>query len=207
MDRRAFVSRCGCSAAAAWMLLLDEPAQGENKPADEKVPDKPEKNSKHESPMIPFNEALVCSVFGFIDSDLDEAVRQQIFEYMGRTEASIEPIRSWILQHKDRFKVLYDNVNIHHKSPYWEKLVYDTDNNTIEVIGRPVTRCVCPLSQCDTPPKSLCTHCCKSFQKTCFEMILGLPVSVRIDEAFLLGGKRCSTTIRVDGNLPPLGES
>jgi len=33
-------------------------------------------------------------------------------------------------------------------------------------------------------------------------MLLEKPVEVRIDDAFLLGGKRCSTTIFVDGKLP-----
>jgi len=35
-----------------------------------------------------------------------------------------------------------------------------------------------------------------------FEILLDKKVNVQIDEAFLLGGKRCSTTIFVDGKLP-----
>jgi hypothetical protein len=34
-----------------------------------------------------------------------------------------------------------------------------------------------------------------------FEMLLEKKVKVQIDESFLLGGKRCSTTIFVDGKL------
>jgi len=128
-------------------------------------------------------------------------VKKQIFERLGLEHTTNDQYYSRLIKYKKDIKSYFDWVN-GNQSIYWEKLEYDPDLSAIKVIGRIVDKCACPFAQCENPPKSLCNYCCKNFQKAMFEILLDKKVNVQIDEAFLLGGKRCSTTIFVDGKLP-----
>ncbi|MDP3445191.1 MAG: hypothetical protein Q8T08_20210, partial [Ignavibacteria bacterium] len=106
----------------------------------------------------------------------------------------------WIISFKNDLKSFFDRVNSN-KSEQWERIEYNPEISAIKITGRPADRCACPFAQATNPPKSLCNYCCKNFQKNMFEMLLDKPVKVQLDETFLLGGKRCSVTIFVDGKL------
>lgn len=153
------------------------------------------------TPVIPMDARQLQNVLSFIDNTMDEATKKRIFERLGYEHTTATDFTNWINGYKKDLKSFFDHVN-NNKDTYWEKLEYDPESSTIKVTGKLVDRCACPFAQQANPPKSLCNYCCIGFQKTIFEMLTGKSVKVRLDESFLLGGKRCSNTIFVDGMLP-----
>jgi|WetSurMetagenome_2_1015567.scaffolds.fasta_scaffold76526_2 hypothetical protein len=153
------------------------------------------------TPVVSIDQRQIQNVLRFVDSSMDESVKKRIFDRLGFEHTTNDKFRGWINGYKKDIKSFFDMVNSN-KDTYWEKLEYNPDLSAIKVIGRIVDKCACPFAQCEEPPKSLCNYCCKSFQEQMFGMLLDKKVKVQIDDAFLLGGKRCSTTIFVDGKLP-----
>jgi hypothetical protein len=152
-------------------------------------------------PVVPLDPRQIQNLLRFVDSSQDEAVKKQIFERLGLEHTTNDQYLSYLNKYKKDIKSYFDMVNSN-KATYWEKLEYDPDLSAIKVTGRIVDKCVCPFAQCEDPPTSLCNYCCKNFQKAMFEILLDKKVNVQIDEAFLLGGERCSTTVFIDGKLP-----
>ena len=153
------------------------------------------------TPVVNIDKRQIQNVLRFVDASMDESVKKQIFEKLGSEHTTDDKFISWINTYKKNIKSFFDMVNTN-KDTYWEKLEYNPDFSAIKVIGKVVDKCACPYAQCDNPPISLCNYCCKSFQVQMFEMLLEKKVTVQIDDSFLLGGNRCSTTIFVDGKLP-----
>jgi hypothetical protein len=153
------------------------------------------------TPVVPVDQRQIRNVLRFVDSSMDEPAKRQIFERLGLEHTTNDRYLSWLNPYKKDIKSFFDMVN-NHKDTYWEKLEYDPDLAAIKVTGKIVDKCACPYAQCENPPKSLCYYCCKSYQTQMFGILLDKKVTVQIDEAFLLGGKRCSTTIFIDGKLP-----
>jgi hypothetical protein len=153
------------------------------------------------TPVVPIDQRQIQNVLRFIDSSMHESVKKQIFERLGLEHTTNAKYVSWINGYKKDLKSFFEMVNTN-KDTYWEKLEYNPDLSAIKVTGRLVDKCACSYAQCENPPKSLCNYCCKNYQKQMFEMLLEKKAKVQIDESFLLGGKRCSTTIFIDGKLP-----
>ena len=153
------------------------------------------------TPVVPADQRQIRNVLKFVDSSMDESAKKQIFERLGLEHTTSDKYISYLNSYKKDIKSFFEMVNTN-KDTYWEKLEYNPDLSAIKVTGRLVDKCACPYAQCENPPKSLCNYCCKNFQKQMFEILLEKKVNVQIDEAFLLGDKRCSTTIFVDGKLP-----
>jgi hypothetical protein len=153
------------------------------------------------TPVVPIDQRQIQNVLRFVDSSMHESVKKQIFERLGLEHTTNDRYVSWINGYKKDLKSFFEMVNTN-KDTYWEKLEYNPDLSAIKVTGRLVDKCACSYAQCENPPKSLCNYCCKNYQKQMFEMLLEKKVKVQIDESFLLGGKRCSTTIFIDGKLP-----
>ena len=151
-------------------------------------------------PTVKADAEQIQKVLQYVESSMDPSVKDSIFERLGHEHTTKESFKKWISAYKSDINSFFIMVNSN-KDTYWEKMEYDKDKSAIVITGKPVDRCVCAYAQLPDPPKSLCTHCCKNFQKSMFEMLLDKPVRVQIDEAFLLGDKRCSTTIFVDGGL------
>jgi hypothetical protein len=155
----------------------------------------------NETPVLPADARQIQNVLSYIDSSMNKSIRKKVFEKLGYEHSTKESFKKWINGYKNNLKDFFDMVNSD-KDTYWESIEYDPEKSEIRIVGRPVDKCACAYAQQPDAPKSLCTHCCKNFQKNMFEMLLDKPVNVRIDDAFLLGGKRCSTTIFVEGKLP-----
>jgi hypothetical protein len=153
------------------------------------------------TPVVPVDPRQIRNVLRFVDSSMDESVKKQIFERLGLEHTTSDKYLSYLNNYKKDIKSFFDMVNTN-KDTYWEKIEYNPDLSAIKITGRLVDKCACPYGQCENPPKSLCNYCCKNFQKQMFEILLEKEVNVQIDEAFLLGDKRCSTTIFVEGKLP-----
>ena len=152
------------------------------------------------TPVVPFDQRQIKNLLCFVDSSMDESSKKQIFERLGLEHLTNETYKNKVIGFRKDLKGFFDRVNTN-KDTYWEKLEYDPKLSEIKLTGKVVDKCACPYAQCENPPKSLCTYCCKNFQKQFFETLLEKPVEVRIDDSFLLGGKRCSTTIFVKGKL------
>ncbi len=152
--------------------------------------------------IIPVDTRQVQNVLSYIDSTMDESTKKNIFERLGYEHTTKDSFKNWINGNKNNLKGFFDYINSHtNTNSDWEKIEYDPILSTIKITGKPADRCACPYAQAANPPKSLCNYCCKNFQKNMFEMLLDKTVKVQLDETFLLGGKRCSVTIFVDGKL------
>jgi hypothetical protein len=162
---------------------------------------KQEFSDTKEIPDVPADARQIQNLLSYIDSSMDKSTRKKVFEKLGYEHTTKESFKNWINGYKNNIKDFFDMVNSD-KDTYWESIEYDHEKSAIKITGRLVDKCACAYAQQPDAPKSLCTYCCKSFQKYMFEMLLEKPVKVRIDDAFLLGGKRCSTTIFVNGKLP-----
>ena len=140
------------------------------------------------------NQEQVTSLLRFVDATQPEATRRAVFAQLGRDCFRCRNLDRWIGQYSDDVDSFLDWVNVQHGSRYWESLVY-SDEKTLVLTGRKVSGCACAFANCEDPPRSLCHHCCKTFQEKIFSALLGREVEVSIDQAFLLGDDRCSTTI------------
>jgi hypothetical protein len=149
----------------------------------------------------PVNSGQVMSFLKSVDGSGDEALRSAVFERWGRECFYSRKLDQWALEQRANVDGYIAWVNEGH-SRYWERLEYDKAAGTLKVIGRKAPHCVCAWAQCPEPPKSLCTHCCREFQAEVFRTILNRKVEVEVTESVLLGGERCSTTIRI---LPSAG--
>jgi hypothetical protein len=194
MDRKDFFkSACGlgiCSCVGVGLLSNNSFASVKQDTIGTK-----------KTPVLPVEPRQIQNVLYHIDSTMDESIKKNVFEQLGYEHTTNDGFKNWINGYKSNLKSFFDKVNSNNDT-YWEKIEYNPETSVIKITGKPVDRCACPYAQADNPPKSLCNYCCINFQKSMFEMLLGKSVKVQTDEAFLLGGKRCSTTIFVDGKLP-----
>ncbi len=153
-----------------------------------------------ENPLVAVDLRQIQNVLKYVDSLEDEQAKKAVFERLGYEHITNKAYHDYLVGFRTDLKSYFDNVNTG-KDKYWEKMEWDPEKSEIMVKGKVVDRCACSYAQCENPPLSLCNYCCKNFQKAMFELMLDRKVDVRIDEAFLLGDKRCSTTIFVEGGL------
>jgi hypothetical protein len=157
--------------------------------------------SDKKTPLVPVDSRQIRNVLCYIDSSMDESVKKSIFERLGAEHLTHPDFINWINDNKKNIKGYFDRINSNNDT-YWEKIEYDPEASTIKITGKTFDRCACSYAQCENPPLSLCNYCCIGFQKIMFEMLLEKPViKVQLDESFLLGGNRCSSTVFIDGKL------
>jgi len=154
-----------------------------------------------ENPLVAVDLRQIQNVLKYVDSLDDEQIKRGVFERLGYEHVTNKAYHDYLVGFRKDLKSYFDNVNTG-KDRYWEKMEWDPARSEIRVTGKVVDRCACSYAQCENPPLSLCNYCCKNFQKAMFELMLDRKVDVRIDEAFLLGDKRCSTTIFVEVSIP-----
>lgn len=153
-------------------------------------------NTKKHVPQE-MNQEQVKNLLRFIDSSQSEAIKDSIFSQLGYECFYARNLDKWIKQYTEDVQAFLDNVNVHHKSRYWERLEFNADRTALILTGKKVRGCACAFADCSQPPKSLCHYCCKNFQQELFGTLLGRKVKVEITEAHLFGDERCSTTIHI----------
>lgn len=162
-----------------------------------------EKKNDTDNPdtTVPADARQIQNLLTYIESSIDDPAKKNIFERLGAEHCTEPQFSGFINEAKNNIKGYFDFINSG-KDTYWENIKYDSGSSTITITGKPVDKCACAYAQYENPPLSLCYTCCTGFQKAMFEMLLGKKITkVQTDEAFLLGGKRCSTTLFVDGTL------
>jgi hypothetical protein len=193
MDRKNFFKKAcslGIGSCAGFSLLT----KGDLFAEDD------DKNKTKGTPVVPVDTRQVQNVLSYVETTMEEPVKKNIFERLGYEHTTDTGFKNWINGYKNNLKSFFEMVNSN-KDTYWEKMEYDPEKPSITIIGKVVDKCACPFAQNQDAPKSLCHYCCKGFQENMFKMLLERPVKVRVDEGFLLGDKRCSTTIFFDGKL------
>jgi hypothetical protein len=181
IDRRSFVGG-GC---AGGLVLIGAPAAAQNaaKPAAEDLTQQGDPEQ-------------IRSLLKFVDRSGDERLRKTVFERLGyeclysrnrvpfarKFRGNIEGLVTWVNGGGSR---------------YWEKAEYDQAAGTLAITSKRFDHCVCAWGQGDQPPKSLCTHCCRTFQTEMFSIMFDRRVNVEVTESLLLGGERCRTLIHV----------
>jgi hypothetical protein len=143
------------------------------------------------------NQEQVKNILKFIEASQSESVKNSIFSQLGYECFYARQLDGWMEQYRGDVQAFLDRVNIHHASKYWERLEFTEDRTMLVLTGKKVQGCACAFADCAQPPLSLCHYCCKNFQQELFGMLLGQKVEVNITDSYLLGGKRCSTTIHL----------
>lgn len=146
---------------------------------------------------VPMNQEQVNNLLSNIDAMLDETAKAKLFSQLGHDCFYCRHLDQWVDQFAGDAQAFLDNVNIHRQSKFWESLVFAEDKKQLILTGKEVDGCACSYAASDNPPLALCNHCCKSFQQELFTYLLGQPVVVNITASYLLGDKRCSTTIDI----------
>jgi hypothetical protein len=139
----------------------------------------------------------VKNILKYIDASQDEPVKEDVFSQLGHECFFARHLDRWIDSYGGDVQAFLDWVNVDHASKFWERLEFTDDGTTLVLTGREVQGCVCAFADCVQPPLSLCHYCCKNFQQELFGVLLGQKVEVTITAAYLLGDKRCSTTIHL----------
>jgi hypothetical protein len=150
---------------------------------------------------LPVSREQVIGVLKWLDGSADESLRAAVFARWGRECFVARNLDKWALRHRADFEGFVAWVN-RGESRFWEKIDYDKTAGTVKVTGRKSSHCACAWAQCAEPPKSLCRHCCRAFQREIFSTMLDRQVEVEVTEAILLGGERCCTAIRVSAGTP-----
>lgn len=187
MNRRRFLTQ-GC-ACGAVLLAGNGPVAAESSTP----PPKPDKND----PTIPVNPKQVAAVLSQIDRSGDKAVIEAVFNRWGvECFEKRNGVKENAARQSADFPAYVAYINSG-RMRYWERLDYDEEKGVLRIVGRKFGRCVCAYSECRQPPKALCTHCCRTFQKRFFEAVTGRRAEIELDETVLLGGERCCTTVRL----------
>ncbi len=139
------------------------------------------------------NREQITKLLSFVDGDMDESIKQKVFGKLGYECFHCTNAEKWIKSMN--LDSLLEFVN-NGKSSRWENIQSDSEKSVIKVIGRKVP-CDCAYAQGQQPPKSLCNYCCKSFMQEFFGTLFEKKVKVTIDETIILGGERCSETIKI----------
>jgi hypothetical protein len=139
------------------------------------------------------NREQITKLLGFIDSELDEPIKQKVFGKLGYECFYCMKAVTWIKSMN--LTSLIETVN-NGNSSRWERIEYIPEKGVLKVIGRKAP-CTCAYSQEQKPPKSLCNYCCKSFMREFFGTLFEKKITVIIDESVILGGERCSATIEI----------
>ncbi len=146
---------------------------------------------------IPQNQDQVTMLLQFIDSAIDEPAKIKIFSQLGHDCFYSRHIDGWVAGFQGDVQQFLDNVNVHHRSKYWESLELSEDGRRLILTGKEVDGCACSYAAGERPPQALCNHCCRCFQQELFGALFGKPVQVTITESYLLGNQRCSTVIDI----------
>ncbi len=150
-----------------------------------------------ELPLLEMNKEQVVRILNYIDSSQEVEIKQAIFCQLGNECFALGHSKEWGMSYHNDIQKFLDYVNIEGKSPYWEKLEFNEDKTILYLTGKRVSRCVCAFGNTETPAKSLCLYCCKTFQENLFGTLFQRKVEVEITESSILGGTRCSTAIHL----------
>ena len=198
MNRKEFFKKaCGmgiCSCVSLSLLSKCKVTEPEKKTETPDPADVP-------AGVLQADGRQIQNLLIYVESSIDDPAKTDIFKRLGAEHLTQPQFAGFINESKKNIKGYFNYINSG-QDTYWEKIVYDADSSTITITGKKVDRCACAYAQNENPPLSLCHTCCTNFQKVMFEMLLDKPVTkVQTDEAYLLGGNRCSTTLYIDGEL------
>ena len=183
MERKEFIQKCSaCSVLSLLSLSLP----------DKQLHAQVSKTNNNKS-VRDANREQITKFLSFVDGDMDESIKQKVFGKLGYECFYCTNAVKWIKSMT--LTGLIEFVN-NGNSSRWEKIQYDSEKSALKVIGRKVP-CDCAYAQGQQPPKSLCNYCCKSFMQEFFGTLFKKKVKVIIDETIILGGERCSETIKI----------
>ena len=195
MDRKSFL-KCSCALGIGSCFGIGLIGNEKLQAAVKNIP-----VTDDGTPVIAADARQIQNVLSYIDSNMDESVKKAIFDKLGYEHITHTDFKNWIISQRDDLKEYFGRINSN-KDTYWEKIEYVPESSAIKITGKKVDKCACAYAQHENPPLSLCNYCCKNFQVGYFELLFDKKViKVDIDESFLLGGERCSSTVYIDGKI------
>ena len=148
--------------------------------------------------VMEMNTKQVKSILKYIDALEDENIREKIYCKLGEECFHSRNVKQWIESFDGDIQKFLDRVNVEHASPYWEKLEFNPEKTVLSLTGKEVDRCVCAFGHTEDPPRSLCEHCCKTFQENMFQALFKKRVHVEITASAIYGDGRCDTRIYIE---------
>jgi hypothetical protein len=149
--------------------------------------------TNNENAVNNVNREQITRLLDFIDSELDDPIKKEVFGKLGYECFYCTKAVTWIKSMN--LTRLIETVN-NGNSSRWERIEYIPENGILKVIGRKAP-CNCAYSQAQKSPKSLCNYCCKNFLKELFGTLFEKKITVTINDSIILGGERCSATINI----------
>jgi predicted hydrocarbon binding protein len=153
------------------------------------VSDDQEQNIKDLQWKLGFIQKRFARLLGIIDTSLDNTIKGEILEKMGR-ECAKEFNESAINYKGNLEGYLNDIMN-----QWVEKTEYDKGKGIIRIIDKKRETCVCPFIDKSFITSDTMCYCSVGWQKEIYETITGKPVNVKVTESILKGGERCSFDI------------
>jgi len=178
MERKEFLLKsCGLCGCAGLALLTGQPVKAVS---DDVKPDW----------RIDFMQKRFAHLVDYMKANVDEHTRMKMIEEMGHFCAS---------QNKDNYSKFIGNIEgllKDFESNWMEKTEFDKENKTIRMQGKKQEACFCAFADKKNISSEFC-NCSKGWMKETFSTVAGRPVDVTIDSSLLMGGDRCSFTIRI----------
>jgi hypothetical protein len=139
---------------------------------------------------IDFMQKRFAHLVDYMKSNIDDKARNKMIEEIGRFCAQ---------QSRNDYAKFAGNIEEYLKdleSKWIEKTDYDKENKTIRMLGKKQEACACAFAGKTNISPDFC-NCSKGWMKEAFSTIVGQPVDVSIDSSLLMGGDRCSFTIKL----------
>ena len=139
---------------------------------------------------IGFMQRRFAEFLNTLNTALDRQRRDEILEELGRScaEESLDEI--------NKFRNNPEDFLEEAKKVWLDSFEYNRDEKTIHLYGKKGLGCGCPFAEKSLTPEVLC-NCSIGYTKGEFEILLGKPVDVAIEESVLRGGERCAVEIRI----------
>ncbi len=176
MDRRELLTRtCGMGACSCLGLAWPVEALAEDAAAKPSI----------QGWQVDFLRARMENLLEIVVATLDEATQAKVLARLGR--ACGQDLAR-------QFKGNPEGFWAHAKTMWLDRVEYDQEKGVIHVMEKPRTDCNCPLSTLVRLPRTMCS-CSIGTQEAIYESLFNRPVTVKVEESVLQGGRRCAFTI------------
>ena len=184
MDRKEFIEAAGVFGICSCALFA-------NPVLAEEISDPKQAEIDHLKWKLNFVSKRFAKLVTLLYEKLEEKELAEIFETMGRACAKefkheIEPFKG----NPEGFLESIQNKWV--KSATWDK-----DAGTVRIVDK-AKECTCAFVDAKITPGHFC-HCTIGWQKQAYETVFGQPVSVKLEESILRGGKKCAFCIKLEG--------
>ena len=169
-----------CSCAAFTVIGHDVTYAGS---------DDQEQEIKNLEWKLGFIHKRFAKLLGIIDTSLGDNEKGEILEKLGRECA--KDFKESALEYKGDIEGYLNEI----MKKWVEKAEYNKEEGVIRIFDKKRETCFCPFIDKSFITSDTMCYCSIGWQKEIYETVTGKPVNVKVTEAILKGGERCSFEI------------